>query len=105
MSIADQFRVVGAGTGKPTFLEAGPPFTNSISGVVDIGWLWSAPDQHTLPFGIGTAPKRMALPGPGGTVLGVVRFPARSSSKLDVTDVPGDAAESGSLDLRAGFAS
>lgn len=98
MSIADKFKLVVAGTGddgKPTFLEAGAPFANEIPGVIDMAWLWSVPDSHHLPHGIGAAPKAMALPKPGGSALGVVRFPAHSAGKLKVPDILENSAESG----------
>jgi mannose-6-phosphate isomerase-like protein (cupin superfamily) len=98
MSIADKFNLVVAGTGKdgkPTFLEPGAPHTTEIPGTIDLAWLWSVPGSHHLPHGIGAAPKGMALPGPGGSALGVVRHPARSAGKLKIPDILENSAEAG----------
>ncbi|MFI5627006.1 cupin domain-containing protein [Nocardioides sp. NPDC051685] len=99
MAIASEFELVVAACdadGKSHFIEAGSPATMEIPGALDGAFLWSTGGVASLPTSIGAAPADMSFPGPGGSNLGVFRFPARSAGKLDVAaldrdDVEGDA--------------
>jgi len=88
MSITDEFNVVIAATGadgQPCFIEAGPPATINMPGIVEGAFFWACDEVAELPERIGAAPKTMStFPGPGGSRFGIFRFPARSAGKLDV---------------------
>ena len=98
MAVADEFDLVVAvvdADGNSYFAEAGPPATMEIPESLDGAFLWSTGGVVSLPTNIGAAPADMSFPPPGGSNLGIFRFPARSAGKLDVSaldrdDVQGD---------------
>jgi quercetin dioxygenase-like cupin family protein len=96
MSIDLERNLVIAGTGpdgKPCFLERGEAQVSHTPGVIEVAFMWSVDGVPALPHGIGGAPKAIALPGPGGTACGIVRFPARSAGRLDAKELLQNSAE------------
>jgi hypothetical protein len=98
MSLSKEFNLVVAGIGadgRTSFIEPGAPATMSTPGVVDLVWMWAVEGGHSVPHQIGAAPSIGRMPGPDGSAFGVVRFPARSAGKLDVSDLLPDSSEAG----------
>ena len=98
MSIDQEMNLVIAGTGadgKPCFLERGAAQVSSTPGVVDVAFLWGVDGVPDLPGHIGGPPAGIALPGPGGSACGIVRFPANSAGRLDAKALLKDSARAG----------
>ncbi|MDA0823082.1 MAG: cupin domain-containing protein [Proteobacteria bacterium] len=98
MSIAQEMNLVIAGTdadGKPCFLERGAAQTVNTPGVIDLAFVWSVDGVPALPANIGGPAPSVTLPGPGGSVCGIVRFPANSAGRLDAKALLQDSAEGG----------
>lgn len=95
MSIDKNMNLVIAGTGpdgKACFLDRGEAVVSNTPGVVEVAFLWGIGGTPALPHGIGGPLKEIALPGPGGSACGIVRFPARSAGRLDAKQLlKGDA--------------
>ncbi|MBX9607574.1 MAG: cupin domain-containing protein [Gammaproteobacteria bacterium] len=101
MSIDQDMNLVIAGTdgsGKPCFLDRGQAQVYSEPGVVDVAFLWNCPGTPHLPHQIGGAPSSIALPGPGGSACGIVRFPPNSAGRLDAKALLTDSAEAATPD-------
>lgn len=98
MAIAEEFDLVIAAVdadGKSQFIEAGKPAELQVPDAIDAAFLWETDGVVALPTGIGGAPAGMTFPGPGGSKLGVFRFPAHSAGKLDVAAAGTEDAETG----------
>ena len=96
MSIDQEMNLVIAGTGpdgKPCFLDRGTAQVSHTPGVIEVAFLWSVDGIPALPHGIGGPATQIALPGPGGSACGIVRFPARSAGRLDAKDLLKNSAE------------
>lgn len=86
MSIDKEMNLVIAGTGadgKACFLDRGEAVVSHTPGVLEVAFLWGVPGTPALPHGIGGPLPEIALPGPGGSACGLVRFPARSAGRMD----------------------
>ncbi|MEV0685288.1 cupin domain-containing protein [Nocardia sp. NPDC050378] len=98
MAIADEFELVIAAVdadGKSYFAEAGEPAVRVVPGAFEGAFVWETDGIVSLPLQIGGAPRDMDFPGPGGSKLGLFRFPARSAGKLDVKATGTKDAETG----------
>jgi quercetin dioxygenase-like cupin family protein len=96
MSIDLERNLVIAGTdpdGRPCFLERGTAQVSHTPGVIEVAFMWGVDGIPALPHGIGGPPKAIALPGPGGSACGVVRFPAHSAGRLDAKELLKNSAE------------
>jgi hypothetical protein len=78
--------------GTARFIEAGPAATLEVAGAVDAAYVWGTPAIASLPDQIGAPPLDMGFPGPGGSKLGIMRFPAHSAGEFAVTDAGVDTA-------------
>lgn len=96
MAIADEFELIVAAVdedGKSYFADAGQPSdgaTLAVSGVFEGAFVWETDGIVSLPSDIGSAPSSMTFPGPGGSKLGLFRFPAHSAGKMDVATATTD---------------
>ncbi len=96
MSIDKEMNLVIAGTdahGKPCFLERGQAQVSEQPGILEVAFLWGIDGTPALPHGIGGPLKEIALPGPGGSACGLVRFPAHSAGRMDAKALLKDSAE------------
>ena len=96
MSIDQEMNLVIAGTGpdgKPCFLERGEAQVSHMPGVVEVAFLWGIAGTPALPGNIGGPLQQIALPGPGGSACGLVRFPARSAGRLNAKELLQGSAE------------
>ncbi len=90
MALTDEFRVVVAGPdtdGAPDFIEAGSPAEMNIPGTIELAWFWNVDGGLSLFDNIGGTPTGIKVAGLNGSTFGVVRHPARSAGKLDVSDL------------------
>jgi hypothetical protein len=90
MAISSEFNLVIAACdadGGAHFIEAGEAATFEVPGAIDAAYFWGTDDIVSLPAKIGAAPSDISFPGPGGSKLSVLRFPAHSAGKLDSDDV------------------
>lgn len=104
MSIDLERNLVIAGTGpdgKPCFLDRGTAQVSHTQGVIEVAFLWSVAGVPALPDGIGGSPTAIALPGPGGSACGIVRFPANSAGRLDAKALLQNSAEAHEQDNAA----
>lgn len=90
MALIDEFKVVVAGpdaTGAPDFLETGSPAERIIPDTLELAWFWNVDGGLSLFDNIGKTPTQIKVAGPNGSTFGVVRHPAHSAGKLDVSDL------------------
>ncbi|NGP09465.1 cupin domain-containing protein [Rhodococcus sp. 14C212] len=98
MAIANEFELIIAAVdadGKSYFAEAGEPAALEVPGAIDGAFVWETDGIVSLPLQIGGAPSGMTFPGPGGSKLGLFRFPAHSAGKLDMAAAGTKDAETG----------
>lgn len=94
MAVANEFEVVVVACdadGTARFVETGPGATLEVAGAVDAAFLWGTPAIASLPDQIGGPPLDMSFPGPGGSKVGIIRFPAHSAGEFAVSDAGVDA--------------
>jgi len=96
MALINEFKVVVAGpnaAGAPDFLDAGSPAEMKIPDAIEVAWFWNVEDGLSLHDNIGATPTAIKVAGPNGSTFGVVRHPARSAGKLDVSELLHEATE------------
>ena len=90
MALKDEFKLLVAGPsgdGTPDFIEAGPPAEMIIPDTLELAWFWNVEDGLSLFGNMGSVPTGIKVAGPNGSTFGIVRHPARSAGKLDVSEV------------------
>jgi mannose-6-phosphate isomerase-like protein (cupin superfamily) len=90
MALIDEFKVVVAGPnadGAADFLDPGSPAEMKIPDTIELAWFWNVDGGLSLFDNVGKTPTEIRVAGPNGSTFGIVRHPARSAGKLDVSDL------------------
>lgn len=88
MALLDEFKVVVAGPnadGAADFLETAAPAEMKIPDTIELAWFWNVEGGLSLFDNIGGTPTQIKVAGPNGSTFGIVRHPARSAGRLDVS--------------------